>query len=284
MNNKQISHDTPVQGNIPIILVTPELAQKWLDTRYEAERRLRLGKVAAFARDMREGKWRFIGDPIRFDEANGNLVDGQHRLQAVVDSGQPQLFPVLHIPFEDRAAIDTGTARTLGDVLNLGGHVMGRELAAIVRRLLVYYNADGVDNGRYLPSHPEGVEFVQSNRDELLEALQVAQQLHRNPLPVAPSPIGAAYFLCARVDRDDAEEFFHALITGEGLHVGHPALALRNKALRSLKDHDGRRTLRMHPDDCFRFTIMAWNRWRDGVNVTNLIRPKSGWQGKLIPQ
>ena len=65
--------------------VEPEQAQKWLE-RNIANRTLRPSRVQEYATAMTEGRWRYTADPIRFD-SDGKLIDGQHRLMAVVRSG-----------------------------------------------------------------------------------------------------------------------------------------------------------------------------------------------------
>lgn len=66
--------------------ITPAMAEKWLATPNTKNRKLRQRTVEAFAADMRRGKWHITHQGIAFDEA-GNLLDGQHRLAAIVKSG-----------------------------------------------------------------------------------------------------------------------------------------------------------------------------------------------------
>lgn len=62
------------------------MAEEWLSTANVKNRKLRVRTVDAFAADMRRGKWHTTHQGIAFDEA-GNLLDGQHRLAAIVKSG-----------------------------------------------------------------------------------------------------------------------------------------------------------------------------------------------------
>lgn len=269
--------------SIPVVLVTPEMAKEWLDTRFDNERPLRAGKWSAMARDMENGRWYFAGDPIRFDEETGRMVDGQHRLTAVVRSDTNQYFPVVNLPRQARTVLDTGSARTLGDMLTIGDHVHGKIVAAIIRKLLVYRNGrqGTAGGGRYVPTMSEGIEFVNENKEELVAARQVALDLYRHGqrFPMAPSSVGAAYFLCARKDKDLADSFFNKLTTGLGLEDGEPVLALRNRALKA-REMQGRP---ISPDDAFRFIIIAWNLTRDGTSVSRLLTPRGGWTNQNVP-
>lgn len=66
--------------------VTPELAKKILDGDPGRNRRQRPQRVTRYASDMRAGKWRLTGEPVRLDE-NGVLLNGQHRMAAIIQSG-----------------------------------------------------------------------------------------------------------------------------------------------------------------------------------------------------
>jgi hypothetical protein len=267
---------------IPVIEVTPEMAQQWLDTRFDNERTLREGtRVAAMVRDMQADRWYFTGDPIRFDSQTGRLIDGQHRLTAVVQSGLPQPFAIINLPMEAHSVIDTGSARTLGDLLLFGGHVKGRTLGAIIRRALTYLNGRGTEGGDYYPTITESTEFLSKNQDALIRAVEVAQKSYQGGrrLPVSPAILGATYFLCAEKDQDLADGFFDKLIFGLDLHEGEPVLALRDRMLRT-REQQGRP---MTPDDAFRFIIVAWNLTREGASVKRLLTPRGGWRRNNTP-
>lgn len=271
--------DIPRQ--IPVVLVTPDQAAQWLATRFDNERPIRRNKVKSFARDMRQDNWHWIGDPIRFsNDKDQRLVDGQHRLTAVVESGRAQWFPVLNIPTEARAGIDTGTSRTLGDLLGFGGHIKGRELAAIVRRLLVYREGlQGTSGGTYVPTHSEGMEFTEKHEEDLRDATNVAERMHRSGLGISPSAFGAAYFCCAKVNKQEADDLFERMVTGAGLEVGDPGLAYRTRALKWQAKYNAP----MPPDDVFRFAILVWNMVRRGQRIERLQTPKGGWTKDNVP-
>lgn len=275
---------TPKKGadiprNIPVVLVTPEQAQEWLETRFDNERLIRANKVTAFARDMENGFWLFNGDTIRFNQ-DGRLIDGQHRLKAIIESKTAQWFGVVNIPDEARAGIDTGSSRTLGDLLRIGNHIMGRELAAIVRRVLIY--RDGLQStggGRYLPTHAEGVEFVQANEEALRESLKFAVKAHQVRVPAAPSALAAAHFVCARVDKETADSVFERAVTGLNITEGDPVGAYRDKWIK----HFSNFRTNLSPDDVFRFGILVFNMTRKGLIRTRLQAPRGGWSRDNVP-
>jgi hypothetical protein len=66
--------------------VTPSLAQTWLDCN-EFHRPCCQQYVDYFAEQMKSGQWQHHYHSISFDK-NGKLLNGRHRLLAVIQSGQ----------------------------------------------------------------------------------------------------------------------------------------------------------------------------------------------------
>lgn len=65
--------------------ISPEQAAKWLE-RNDNNRNVNVAKVKKMAKDMREGHWDTTHQGIAI-ASDGTLVDGQHRLLAIVESG-----------------------------------------------------------------------------------------------------------------------------------------------------------------------------------------------------
>ncbi len=69
------------------VFVTPAMAQQWLNEKNIHNRPIYERTVEAYALDMKRGLWAFNHQGICFDE-EGNLLDGQQRLSAIVLSGE----------------------------------------------------------------------------------------------------------------------------------------------------------------------------------------------------
>ena len=70
------------------VLVTPELAELWLKSMI-ANRRPSKAHVKFLASMMRRGQFRTTHQGVAFDWF-GRLIDGQHRLLAIIEAGIPQ--------------------------------------------------------------------------------------------------------------------------------------------------------------------------------------------------
>lgn len=100
--------------------ITPEIAAEMLKMNTN-NRSLREKKVAALAASMAKGEWVLSNDAIVISEGNV-LLNGQHRLQAVIKSGVACPFIVYTGAQEASFDImDTPTLRSMGDVIQHRG-------------------------------------------------------------------------------------------------------------------------------------------------------------------
>jgi hypothetical protein len=73
--------------NIELKKVTPAMAEKWLKKNHPKNRRISQAIVDAIAGDIANGNWKITHQGICFD-GDGCLIDGQHRLNAIVQAGK----------------------------------------------------------------------------------------------------------------------------------------------------------------------------------------------------
>lgn len=120
--------------------VTPAKAAEWLK-RNTRNRQLSPGKVRRFVRDLLAGNWATTHQSIGI--APSFVVDGQHRLTAIRDSGVSVEMNVTMYATDDEAnkavmAVDITDKRTPGDMLEIAGAMRkgtGRINVAVVRLL-----------------------------------------------------------------------------------------------------------------------------------------------------
>jgi len=113
--------------------VTPELAREWLEAN-TGNRVIRPRHVIRLADAMKRGMWKTTHQGIAFD-VNGRLVDGQHRLMAISQSGvSVEMAVSFDVPADTFGALDQGERRDLSDILGIGA-----KQAAIVNGLYEFY-------------------------------------------------------------------------------------------------------------------------------------------------
>lgn len=257
--------------------VTPERAELWL-ARNRDNRNLRRSRVASLARDMAGGRWQLNGDAIRFSRS-GVLVDGQHRLAAVIESQCTiESLVIRGVDDEARFTIDVGAPRTAADGLRFQGVENAKYVAPLARRLVQWRVGARSLGGSLNATHPEIYDFV-AEHPQIHAAASVALRA-RTSVPCSPTSVGVAYYLAAERSRDDAEVFFiDQMIEKIGLRADDPARVLLKRLDAASAGDRKERARRIHEDDALRYIIIAWNAFRGRKRLTKLQAPRGGWGG-----
>jgi aerobic-type carbon monoxide dehydrogenase small subunit (CoxS/CutS family) len=103
-----------------VMVITPEMAADWL-TKNLSNRPRRASTVSYYATQMTRGQWQITHQGIALD-CRGHLVDGQHRLAAIVLAGIPVTMAVSYLDVETSAmylAVDCGIGRSVSDILKV---------------------------------------------------------------------------------------------------------------------------------------------------------------------
>ena len=123
---------------VSIEKVTPLIACQWLESKNKKNRHRNQNHVNALVKNMKEGSWRFNGDTICFD-ANDVLIDGQHRLAAIIESNIEQ--DCIIVRGLDPETIKTKDMeikpRNLSDLLRMDNIAQANKKAAIVTRYIL---------------------------------------------------------------------------------------------------------------------------------------------------
>lgn len=103
------------------IFVTPELASEFLKFNNPNNRITSPGYVTKYAKLMKEGKWGY-SLPLVFSK-QGMLIDGQHRLSAIIESEVTvRAIVTIGVPEEMGLDIDRGRRRTPTHVSQIAGN------------------------------------------------------------------------------------------------------------------------------------------------------------------
>jgi hypothetical protein len=250
-------------ASIEIVVISPDQALAWLETANTMNRPVMSGRVAMYANDMKAGRWVFNAQAICFD-ANGNLIDGQHRLWACVESSIPLIAVVARgLPKIAQNTIDIGARRTAGQAAHLSGITNGNALAAIARLILTYdrYDKQFGKTGR-APTQTEVSTYTIENWREMDAALRISMKCGK-PLHVA-TIAGFCYFVFSRIDQKAADAFFDKLIKG-GCPNTDPLFHLRE---RLLQHTNARYTVRR--EDVIALFFKCWNYHRQGRPMRHL--------------
>lgn len=213
-----------------VVTINPGLAGVMLGLNTD-NRSLRPVKVRHFARDMKLGRWPLNGQTIIISDT-GELNDGQHRLNAIVEANVSIPATVFFgAKRETRITVDQGTAKTGGDYLQMTGHSYGTVLAALARLVLAYEESDGQNlSGAKYYTNTDMTERAINDR-RITESVEITAPLiaEARPLKLTHSILAFAHYA---FDADpDAIAFIRSVANGENLRALQPAHTLRSKLL-----------------------------------------------------
>lgn len=106
-------------------VITPAIAREYLKKNTDRNRKLSKKVVENYAATMREGNWYATHQGIAFN-AKGELIDGQHRLKAIIEANVPVVMNVTRGVESENGffAVDIGRKRTMADTINMSDEIL----------------------------------------------------------------------------------------------------------------------------------------------------------------
>ena len=199
------------------VLVTPEIAKGYL-SKNKNNRRFKNPTVSRYSDDMQNGRWKEnTGELIKISK-NGNVLDGQHRLLAVVQSNTSIYFHFAFDVSEDVFdVLDTGSLRSSIDGFYIKGIKNATSLPSIIS---LHYNLlnggkskdaqknNKLTNSEVLSKYYENTFLWDSVARKTMAWYQSFAKI------LTPSIIGGIYSLARNVDEVKADSFMDELCTG----------------------------------------------------------------------
>lgn len=213
---------------VKIEMVTPTKAKQIL-AKNTNNRNMSERSLNHYARQIESGQWEDNGDTICFRE-DGVLMDGQHRLEAIVKTNKSlECIMVYGLKKSAMATIDTGRVRKVADHLKLYGFKMHAHASVAAACVIIgQFKKGKYTEMRERQTAAEAIAYIKENPDFLEQANEVYSNVELSRL-MTPSVLIATYYLFSKIDRRKAAEFFEKLRTGEHLGTTSPILKLRNQ-------------------------------------------------------
>lgn len=206
--------------------ITPTTAKSWLVPEINRDnRKYRPRHAADLAREMEAGRWTFNNDAICFG-ADGRLLNGQHRLHAIVISGKAQeMFVIRGMSDEDFKNMDGGgLKRANHERIHLVNDYPQNHI--ICQAIRMYLDMTKSRNGAISVGEIE---------DEFLKKDAAWTWVGKEAVGMTPklkkAGIMAAFGVYRFVKDEKAAVFMDGYRSGIGLTEESPILKLRNMAL-----------------------------------------------------
>lgn len=246
-----------------VTTITPSDATNWLQANCK-NRPVRKRHVEFLANEIKNGNWQVNGQAIIIAE-NENVLDGQHRLLAIIEAGMSIKSMVVYgIPEAAFATIDTGAVRTSADALCLHFEDYPQQVVKAVAAAVPWVKQlekGSIHHGRTKISNTEVIHYA---RDHLTMFERATTLLHY-PKDNRPLSIGvgtALYEYFARKDEEKADKFFESIYTGENLEREDVEYILRQAFQKDAQRVSSKLPLNIKA----RMTIKAWNWRRRGMD------------------
>jgi hypothetical protein len=148
--------------------ITPEMAADYL-LRNKSNRKVSWHHVDSLCRAMISDKFDLTHQGIAFDE-RGYLIDGQHRLHAIIKANKPVRISVTYgVGGESRISIDTQMRpRSYADALTIEGDDLATKQTIAACRMWMLLN------GNSKPALFEVREFLARHRESIRLAVEIA--------------------------------------------------------------------------------------------------------------
>lgn len=178
-----------------------------------------------------KGKFEQNGDTIRISKS-GRLLDGQHRLMAIKETGVAlDLLVVYGLNDEVFSTIDTGRNRTAGDVLSAGSTGGNQDIAAGIRLIINVFNEKRkiVSSGDMKISNGEILEFYNKHKqrlDLIYDRLSILKAKDKIKV-ISKAQSLALVYLLEEINYEFAFSFVRELITGHQDSNGNLVIKIR---------------------------------------------------------
>lgn len=247
------------------IQVDPATATRWLD-RNKVNRNLRIAKVNQYANDMSAGRWNLSNDALCF-APDGTLLNGQHRLHAVIKSGATvTLLVIRNMPPKSMTTMDINASRTAADALGFAGEKSTHLLAAAAK-LAIVYSDDRIyrDNKAQAVSPGEIQEFIDAH-PLIRHSVSITAAAKSKQIDAAPSVLAVAHWIIANTSGTTvADHYIHQLAHRIGEPDGSAVLAVDSR-LRQLRHKRAQYAQR----DYLGLLIKGWNHYARDHRVASL--------------
>lgn len=253
-----------------VLKISPARAAELLEAN-TSNRPLSRAVVRSYADAMQRGHWLVTHQGIAFD-SNGVLVDGQHRLAAVVEAGIPVEMTVFtEVEPGTFDVLDTGKRRNASDILAIGGEKSSTVLAAMVRAVWLYENRSdaGWNGGRAAVTNHEIVQTLQQH-PRIRDFVAIGERISNETGMIKSAAGAAAYLGEERNRRADLSPWYEGILEGTGLAKSDPRLLFRKLMFSMARKQAGQAQRRRDTREHVALYLQAFNAWATGDPISRL--------------
>lgn len=285
--------------SVQVMTVTPSMAAEWLaSSQFEHQRSKRQWHIDYLAQEMKKGRF-LPGTQIRFSVYDGQyrIIDGQHRLSAVIKSGIPQMFSVLWMPEDPSISyghLDIGVGRTVQDMysaIQLSEETgIGKDLLSRVGSAVKFID------GNFVAAKSKSDKLSPDEQANLIRSYSKAANNFAEVTAGVPAEMKSGIsrvatlsialvtfrFAAESLGTDKVEEFWIGVAFDDGLSIGDPRKTANRHILTTSMvggstAHSSSSKTMWSASYSARYLANCWNAWVEGreIKLTRVANDKS---------
>lgn len=239
--------------------IGPALAEEILSRNIDHNRKIVKSRVDSYAADILSGNFMPTDQNVISISNTGKLIDGQHRLKAVLQANKPMVCNVAFgCPEDDYRLLDRGAPRRSSDDLRVLGFGSTTLLASMAKKLLEVERKPKTACGT-----SEVTRYFETLNHDIADA---AVRFGRRASGLCqPTAVSVAYYwimIKTQKDVEFVDVFFERFLAGDNLSANDPILKLRNKLVK--KSDFGVQFRKERVVKVAAAIILAWNDHANG--------------------
>jgi hypothetical protein len=247
-------------------LITPSIAKNYLEANI-GNRPVSKQVLGRYINEMVNGRWKEnTGELIKVSKT-GKILDGQHRLHAVIKSNCSIYFHVID-NLEDSIfdVIDTGKSRNASDCFSIAQVKRANTIPSIIKQFhLLKSNYRNQAGKQFTLTNSQLLDEYYKNELYWQNVARITHNWYDSFAKIlSPSLIGGLYAFFDSVNSQKAEQFMNQLTTGNNISNNVVNL-LRNKLMQ-----DKMSPRKMHITIKMALIIKTWNHFVNNKTVALL--------------
>lgn len=242
--------------------ITPSEAKRLLEGNTH-NRKVSKMRVEQLTNEILAGAWRLNGESIKM--AGGRLIDGQHRLHAIIKAGKPitTLF-VTGLSEDVFDTLDQQKKRGANDILSISGETDAANLAAAIRVVVDIRGGNKFKRSSKMLSNSFFTEFMEQepNIRNSVHHAHATKTLWRIAGVAIPAGM---HYLFGLINDTKRDTFFSSLETGLCRGTNDPVFKLREKLIENSAKRD-----KLERTAIMAYFVKAWNAHVEGRDIKHL--------------
>jgi len=249
-----------------IRVITPEVAKEMLSNNIKNNRTPNKNNVDRYSEMMKKGLWIDLHPQPIIISNDGELLDGQHRLRAVILSGKTIKCYIATKDKSIMATIDDGKKRTPGDACKIADIPNSNIYSAIMRSYKNMkhstYFTSAINKNIY--SNLELIDLYYNDSDKYDNIVNISRSFYNHGRLLSISVYGSLFMLFNESNSEYAFDFFNQLSTGKNIN-NNTIYILRQKLISEKSS-----TKKTPPAILVALIIKTWNAVIEGKQLGTL--------------